>query len=582
MQDIFDREWAKQLYEREVRNTIFPDECFQYMSKFFVGIMHCKNNATMLVLFFTKTPSICSTTLLPLFGHSFIQQTSTNIMQSFLDLNMTVMVPAPTKKDPMKMKEKHAHVLKEFMQSRYFKKYHFDCFEPKQILGAPPQYFDQAFNLYTGLPIHKESIEKVYQAYQIPHTYKPENHPAILAILDHIRITLCNNDDLIYQYILNWLAFILQNPGEKTQVMIVFVGPSGCGKSTFYSWLAPLFGNYMENIKTADLGSQYIGMDFNEKFLIAIDEWNVRELDRRQADGLLKNIVTDPSMRVEAKYVQAATLRSHNNLMASTNFAFNITPSSVGYFRRLLIVKCGATRTPQYYQDLHEMIGNNKDKKHRFCLTMHLWAKFLLDRDIRKFKPSHFPITQFQIKILTSSWKAVQKWWYEVIQRGYIVHELRFQNYLSMRDVNRDRYANLMQRPKILQCFETEEQHANPSLFPTIQGMPKPLVYDQFASDMQDLHNIDPRKTSYSSTQFFHELYAIIPYYTFAHSTEGRENMIIFPPWEFSIRYFYSQNYAQGLDIPTNPFRLHLGENEKHRCILEEIHQNVSSDPIAN
>ncbi len=556
--------------------------CFEYMSRFFVGVLHCQGSPSMLILFITYAPTSCCTVEMPLFSRTLIKQTVQNASLSFSDLCMTIIVPAPTKKEALRMKEKSCNIFKEFMQSKYFSKFELGCFDPTQIFGAPDAYFGRAFNLFAGLPMTRMHIHDVCRAYQVPPDYPIESHPAIQAILQHIRVTLCDKQDDIYEYVLDWLAYILQHPGRKTQVMIVFVGPSGCGKSTFYSWLAPLFGNYYENIRTSDLGSHFIGTEFNEKFLIAIDEWNVRELDRRTADGLLKNIITDPSMRVEAKFVQASTTTSHNNLIASTNFAFNITPSSAGYFRRLLLINCGSTQTPHYYKNIHKIIGNMHDNRHRFTLSMHLWAKFLYERDISRFRPSKFPITAFQLRVITNAWKSAQKWWYEVMQRGYVVGTLRFQNFVSMMTTHLrgaantgGRFVNLSMI--LVQFFENMEQYKRPSQFPRIHGIAKHVIYDQFTEDMRDLYNVDVRKTAYSSTQFFHELFAVIPYHSY--SDDGKDNMVIFPPREFCIRYMYSQNYAQGFDLRANPFRLDLGPNKEYASVLEELHNEISADP---
>ncbi len=575
--DQFDREWAKQLFLREVSNSRTPDECFAYMKRFFVGVVGASGSTQMTMYYITQTPTSCCTQELPLFSYQLIKQNYVSMVYSFMDLTVNALIPAPNKKDPLKMKEKSFHILKEYVISSQFKKYDYTCFTPEQILGAPLDQFDKAFNLYCGLPINRDTISKVYKSYQIPRDYDYTTNTALSLMLNHIREVLCNDNDLVYDYVLDWLSYIVQNPGHKTQVMLVFVGPSGCGKSTFYSWLMPIFGEYMENIRTASLGSQFVGMNFNEKFIIAIDEWNIRELDPRTADGLLKNIVTDPRMRVEAKFVQAHSIQSHNNLIASTNFAFNIAPSSVGYFRRLMIVKCGNTKPPQYFKDMHNMIGDPSRHKLRFSLHMHLFAKYLYDRPIHEFKPQNFPITDYQIKILTNTWKPYMKWWYEVMQRGFVLNEVQFDIYKHNPypvGTHRPSTCHLLQfaSKNIVQFYPpgTMDVWCN-SLVDTntYMGLSKASVYDAFVNDLRDRYNIDAKRTSYSITQFFHDLSSLVP--MFVYSQMGRENMVMMPPFETCIKTFYSQNFAHGLRISNNPFKIYLGKDQEHQHILNEI-----------
>lgn len=574
----FDREYCKELFQQSYSpEGDHGSSCFEYMSKFIIGIIGLNGAKSMTIIYISWTTTPCSTQQLPMFTPLLIKQPYTGALQSFVDLVVNVHVPAPTPKNPTKVKLQKFKIFEEYIHSQHFPKFDHACFDASQILGIPDRHFGHAFNMFCGLPINPRTIHTIYNAYKIPLDYQYLTNPNLGVLLHHIKHTLCDDNDAIYEYLLNWLAYIVQNQGKKTGVMIVFIGPSGCGKSTFYSWLHPIFGQYFENIKTADLGAQFSGTSFNEKFLIAIDEWNIKELDPKMADGLLKNIVTDPTMRVEAKYVQAYTATSHNNLMASTNFTFGIAPSSVGYFRRLLTIKCGSTKPPQYYKEMHHLIGTSSQNDNRFALNMHFWGKMLYERNVQDFKPSHFPITDYQIKILANTWKPFMKWWYIVLQRGYILNPEQMDIYRHSSKYDIQLNSTAIERNLNKKCVQFYPENI-PFVHSRVMrldhfGIPKSIIYDAFAEDMKDLLNLDVKRTSYSITHFFNEMAGFLP--TISYDLQGRENMVIFPPYSQCIKIFYSQHFAAGLKISSNPFKIHLGKDQEHQSILDEIEKEL-------
>ena len=67
-------------------------------------------------------------------------------------------------------------------------------------------------------------------------------------ILDDFLHFLCddiaNLNKEVYTYILNWIVFIVQNPGKRNGTVIVLTGCQGSGKTTFVNFLHELFSGY--------------------------------------------------------------------------------------------------------------------------------------------------------------------------------------------------------------------------------------------------------------------------------------------------------------------------------------------------
>ena len=70
------------------------------------------------------------------------------------------------------------------------------------------------------------------------------NEDVIKDFLTHVKEVIARGEDVVYEYLLNWFSFILQNPGDKTEVALVITGKEGSGKNVFTDVLSKLLGRY--------------------------------------------------------------------------------------------------------------------------------------------------------------------------------------------------------------------------------------------------------------------------------------------------------------------------------------------------
>ncbi|KAA6373967.1 MAG: hypothetical protein EZS28_030505 [Streblomastix strix] len=59
-----------------------------------------------------------------------------------------------------------------------------------------------------------------------------------------VKDTIAVDDEIVYEYILNWLSWIIQNIGEKSGVAPVLMGSQGFGKNRFADAICELFADY--------------------------------------------------------------------------------------------------------------------------------------------------------------------------------------------------------------------------------------------------------------------------------------------------------------------------------------------------
>ncbi|KAA6362582.1 MAG: hypothetical protein EZS28_041891, partial [Streblomastix strix] len=54
-------------------------------------------------------------------------------------------------------------------------------------------------------------------------------------------------NEVIYDYLLKWIAWIIQNPAQHTMVSIIIRGIQGCGKNTFTNVIAEFLDGYLQS-----------------------------------------------------------------------------------------------------------------------------------------------------------------------------------------------------------------------------------------------------------------------------------------------------------------------------------------------
>jgi hypothetical protein len=139
--------------------------------------------------------------------------------------------------------------------------------------------------------------------------------------VDHLREVICNGDEDLFDYLLQWLANSVQSPADKPGTAITMTSDQGAGKGQVGQYLAPIYGPHFAQLASS---SNLLGQ-FNDwmagKLLIFGDEvtWPG---DRRGVDKL-KALITEPTLMVERKHVPAIVIDSYARLMLASNRAYS-------------------------------------------------------------------------------------------------------------------------------------------------------------------------------------------------------------------------------------------------------------------
>lgn len=270
---------------------------------------------------------------------------------------------------------------------RYYESYDF-CPPPIEIGNA-------TFNLFNGFKHEKTS------PYQTTDAEIEKNSQIFLKHLWY----LCGKQNEVLFYVINYLAHMIQEPGELPRTSIVFKSEQGVGKNLFFE----LFGEKI-------LGEQYLlstpNIDhilgrfplINQKILVLMDEANGKE--SFIANDKIKNFITAKTINYEKKGVDGVNIKNCGRMLFFTNNEFPVKIEQTD--RRFVVVECSSDmrNNTAYFK---ELIKAFNDKK-----MVWSFAQFLLKREIAEWDSvNERPITQIYKDVQKATVPSDQKFFTE-------------------------------------------------------------------------------------------------------------------------------------------------------------------------
>lgn len=138
--------------------------------------------------------------------------------------------------------------------------------------------------------------------------------------LDLLRY-LCSaesNADEIFEFLLRWLAYPIQNPGAKMKSAVVVHGPQGTGKSIVFEAVMRLYGEYGMLLNQGAIEDKFNSDWSSRKLLVVADEIVARQ-EMHHIKNQLKGLITGDWVRVNPKNLPAYRERNHMNLVFLSN-----------------------------------------------------------------------------------------------------------------------------------------------------------------------------------------------------------------------------------------------------------------------
>lgn len=200
--------------------------------------------------------------------------------------------------------------------------------------------------------------------------------------LDHIRENICGGDSKSYDYLIRWMAHAVQHRDGPGHVAVCLRGKQGAGKGFFIKTFGALFGEHFTHVTNPDHLTGKFNAHLETTYVLFGDECFYAG-DRRH-EQILKVMVTEETIVVEPKGVNAYAARNFLHLMLATNADW-IVPVAADD-RRWFVLDVGEAkrRDEDYFQAIADQM-----KAGGYEALLHM----LLNMDLSAFRIRQFPET---------------------------------------------------------------------------------------------------------------------------------------------------------------------------------------------
>jgi len=143
----------------------------------------------------------------------------------------------------------------------------------------------------------------------------------------YIYFILANKDKAVSEYILNWLAKIIQTPEERPETACVFFGEEGTGKNRLFEFYMKFVLGYHLCI-SLEGGLMEATADFNSflegKLFVISNELQIAKDDFNASLNKFKARITEPTIMIHKKYIDKGPMNNFVNYILLSNNTYVI------------------------------------------------------------------------------------------------------------------------------------------------------------------------------------------------------------------------------------------------------------------
>ncbi|MGD9757939.1 MAG: DUF5906 domain-containing protein [Comamonas sp.] len=230
-----------------------------------------------------------------------------------------------------------------------------------------------------------------------------------------IRDVLTDGDAASFEYVLNWMAFMFQHPGEVAEVAIAFRGAKGTGKGTLGRTLAKLAGASGLHISSpGHLVGRFNSHLQNCVCLFADEAFWAGD---KAGEAVLKQLVTEPTLTYEGKGRDAVMGKNHVHIVMASNNDW-VVPAGMDGERRFAVFNVSERRRGdrEFFLALNRQLDEGG-----LAGLLH----DMLTRDIRDWHPrDSVPQTEALAEQIERSQSPEESWWDGLLDTGKLPNYL--------------------------------------------------------------------------------------------------------------------------------------------------------------
>lgn len=226
----------------------------------------------------------------------------------------------------------------------------------------------------------------------------------IAPFLDHLRMLIPDQEER--DHVLNYLSYIVQNPGKKIHWCVIIQSQEGVGKGYIGHVMRKCLGEHNVNTPSNnELHENYSSWQKNCQ-LVIVNELMAR--GRVDLMNKLKDMITEDKIVVREMYRPTYEIPNRYNFLMFTNHKDSIVIDRKD--RRYCVIHSPSKpQDSDYYKKLFDW--TNSDDNYGRILN------YLMKRDLSEFKPhGHAPMTVGKEELIQNSKIPVQQWLEECIE----------------------------------------------------------------------------------------------------------------------------------------------------------------------
>lgn len=225
--------------------------------------------------------------------------------------------------------------------------------------------------------------------------------------LELVRDVIAAGDNVVAEYLLNWMALKLQKPGEKVETSIALRGGQGLGKSVFAENFGSLFGPYFVAVSELKQLTGNFNAHLQHALLVFGDE--MAASNNPHLVGRMKTMVTQKHIRIEPKGVDSFDASNHFALILASNNPHIVTTDADD--RRYLVLDVAVVKKNDltFFRalDAQWRAGGRE-----------AFAAFLMARDLTGFEHRRKPRTSGDTDLVEISFAGAERVVHDMLRSG--------------------------------------------------------------------------------------------------------------------------------------------------------------------
>ena len=239
-----------------------------------------------------------------------------------------------------------------------------------------------------------------------------ESRPGDWSLMQtHIREVICAGDQVRFDWLLGWMTLGAQRLDRPLGVVVALQGVQGCGKGVFARAYGTLFGDHFQHISQEGQLVGRFNAHLGRSVCVFLDECLFA--GNRQHEGILKALITEPTLAIEAKFQDLITVPNRLRLIVASNEDWMV-PVGLGD-RRFAVFDVLPTyagpRHADYWDALHAELNAGGREAMLFDL---------LFASVSGFDVQNIPNTAAKTDQKLRHLRGTDRWLYTVLADGMI------------------------------------------------------------------------------------------------------------------------------------------------------------------